>query len=83
MASHYVAKHSPVGEDKSGSKARLLLVNMRAQIDRFVRSEKVTLFSKALMANDFKWGLIEGGIDRSKADEMTEWLLQEVSRHRK
>ena len=83
LAAHYLATRPSAGEDRTGSKTRLLLLNMRAQVERFTRSEKVTFFSKALMANDFKWGLIEGGVDRAKADEMTEWLLQEVSRHRK
>lgn len=82
LATYYVATSSSLQLDRTESKSRLLLLNMRAQVERFTRAERVTFFSKALMANEFKWGLIEGGVERSRADEMTEWLLQEVSNFR-
>ena len=82
LALYYAESRRPAEGDRTGSKVRLLLLNMRGQIERFTRAEKVTFIGKALMANEFKWGLIEAGVDRAKVEELTEWLLQEVGRRR-
>jgi hypothetical protein len=55
---------------------------MRAQIERFAQAERVTFIGKALLANEFKWGLIEAGVDSNTVDELTEWLLQQISQRR-
>ena len=82
LASQYATGMGAAAADRTGSKQRLLTLSMRAQVERFAHAERVTFIGKALLANEFKWGLIEAGVDRTKVDELTEWLLQEVSQRR-
>ena len=82
LASYYAKGRGAAETDRTGSKQRLLTTSMRAQIERFARAERVTFIGKALLANEFKWGLIEAGVDSNTVDELTEWLLQQISQRR-
>lgn len=80
LAVHCAEALAAAAADRSGSKARLMQLSMQAQVKRFVTAEKLHFFSKAAMANEFRWGLADRGVERAKVHELTEWLLLEVSR---
>ena len=45
------------------------------QVDRDVRPLRLGIFRRAKLANTFKWRLLDKGVDRDLADEMTRMLL--------
>ena len=45
------------------------------QVDREVRPLRLGMFRRAKLANTFKWRLLDKGVDRSLADELTRMLL--------
>ena len=50
-----------------------------ARADREVRPLRLNLYKKAKFANSFKWRLLENGVDKKIADEMTQRLLVYLS----
>jgi hypothetical protein len=46
-----------------------------AQVDRDVRPLRLGVFRRAKLANTFKWRLLDQGVDRALADELTRMLL--------
>jgi hypothetical protein len=45
------------------------------QVDREVRPLRLGVFRRAKLANTFKWRLLDKGVDRDLADELTRMLL--------
>ena len=45
------------------------------QVDREVRPMRLGVFRRAKLANTFKWRLLDKGVDRNLADELTRMLL--------
>jgi len=50
--------------------------------DREVRSLRLNFYKKAKFANSFKWRLIENGVARDVADEVTQSLVLHLSQNR-
>lgn len=50
------------------------------RVAREVGSLKLNLFKRAKLLNSFKWRLLERGVDRNTADQLTELVLQQLSR---
>jgi hypothetical protein len=50
-----------------------------AQVDRDVRPLRFGMFRRAKLANTFKWKLLDNGVDRDFADELTRMLLLRLS----
>src|SRR5579862_8708648 len=50
--------------------------------DREVRSLRLNFYKKAKFANSFKWRLIENGVARQTADEITQSLVLHLSQDR-
>lgn len=46
-----------------------------AQVDREVRPLRLGVFRRAKLANTFKWRLLDKGLDRDLANELTRMLL--------
>jgi Flp pilus assembly protein TadD len=60
--------------------------NGRSDLQKFLQrvareagSLKLNLFKRAKLLNSFKWRLLERGVDRSTADELTELVLLQLS----
>jgi len=49
------------------------------RVDREARPLKLNLFKRAKLANSFKWRLLEKGVERDIADELTHALLLRLS----
>ena len=45
------------------------------QVEREVRPLRLGMFRRAKLANTFKWRLLDKGVDRNLADELTRMLL--------
>ena len=45
------------------------------QVDREVRPLRLGVFRRAKLANTFKWRLLDKGVDRDLANELTRMLL--------
>ena len=52
-----------------------VIAQLLQRADGKVRSLRLTLFKKAKFANSFKWRLIENGVARETADELTQSLV--------
>ena len=48
---------------------------LMTQVDREVRPLRLGVFRRAKLANTFKWKLLDQGVDRGLADELTRMLL--------
>jgi hypothetical protein len=48
-------------------------------VDRDVRPLRLGIFRRAKLANTFKWRLLDQGVDRGVADELTRMLLLKLT----
>src|SRR5215467_5057536 len=60
--------------DSSG-RVQKVLQRFLQRVDRETRALELNLFKRAKLANSFKWRLLEKGIDREIADELTQALI--------
>jgi hypothetical protein len=49
------------------------------RVDQEVRPLQLNMLQRAKLANNFKWGLIEKGIERKAADDLTRALVMHLS----
>jgi tetratricopeptide (TPR) repeat protein len=55
------------------------LKELFARADREVRGMPLNVYKKAKFANSFKWRLLENGVDKESADEVTQRLVMHLS----
>lgn len=60
---------------KHGDELRLIL----QRADREVRGLRLNFYKKAKFANSFKWRLLENGVEKALADEVTQTLVLHLS----
>src|SRR5271156_1368036 len=60
---------------KHGDELRLIL----QRADREVRGLRLNFYKKAKFANSFKWRLLENGVEKTLADEVTQTLVLHLS----
>jgi tetratricopeptide (TPR) repeat protein len=67
--------------DKESATKRLdsVLPEILQRAEREVRSLKLNFYKKAKFANSFKWRLLENGVEKALADEITQTLVLHVS----
>ena len=63
---------------KQGDELRLIL----ERADREVRGLRLNFYKKAKIANSFKWRLLENGVEKTLADEVTQTLVLHLSGNR-
>src|ERR1700681_124313 len=56
-----------------------LLQDLLERADREVRTLGLNFYKKAKFANSFKWRLLENGVEKSVADEVTQRLLMHLA----
>lgn len=54
------------------------LARFRERVVREVRPLRLNLFKRARLLNSFKWRLLEHGVDRAVADELTQTLILQI-----
>lgn len=52
---------------------------LMTQVDRDVRPLRLGIFRRAKLANTFKWRLLDQGVDRGLADELTRMVLLKLT----
>jgi tetratricopeptide (TPR) repeat protein len=57
------------------------LQEILAQTDHGLRAENLNFYKRAKLANSFKWRLIESGVERATADEVTQELVLSLSQY--
>ena len=70
-ASKSTAKRNP---KKNPDQAKVIEAFLM-QVDRDVRPLRLGIFRRAKLANTFKWRLLDKGVDRDLANELTRMLL--------
>jgi tetratricopeptide (TPR) repeat protein len=63
-------------------KSSSALAELLRTAERAVRGLRLNFYKKAKFANSFKWRLIENGIERQVADELTQTLIVHLSQAR-
>ncbi len=78
----FFAERMPVdtqkNEKKFATKTRELLTKLGLRINQFKASNKLNFYTKAKLANSFKWTLKDAGYDAKYVDDLTEWLVKQL-----
>jgi tetratricopeptide (TPR) repeat protein len=67
------------GKRSALSERNAVLQEILQGADREVRSLRLNFYKKAKFANSFKWRLLENGVEKAMADELTQRLVLHVS----
>jgi tetratricopeptide (TPR) repeat protein len=67
------------GKQSASIKPNDVLQEILRQADREVRDLRLNFYKKAKFANSFKWRLLENGVDKAMADELTQRLVVHLS----
>lgn len=66
------------GEKKFAVKTSEILKKLSLRLNQFKSANKLNFYSKAKLANSFKWTLKDAGYDPKYIDDMTEWLVKQL-----
>jgi len=67
------------GENSTARERDSALQEVLQRADREVRGLRLNVYKKAKFANSFKWRLLENGVERDLADEITQRLVLHLS----
>jgi tetratricopeptide (TPR) repeat protein len=79
LADQYVGSSTSV-KKKAHTNQLAVMQEILRRADHEVRPVRLNLYKKAKFANSFKWRLLEKGIDKKIADEVTQALVMHLSR---
>lgn len=65
-------------EKKFAAKTSDLLSKLSLRLSQFKSSSKLNFYTKAQLANSFKWTLKDAGYDAKYIDDLTEWLVKQL-----
>ena len=78
----FFIQRMPLDSDKSSkkfaAKTQDILSKMELQIIQFKSKFKLNIYTKAKLANRFKWTLKDAGFNMAYVDELTEWLVKRL-----
>lgn len=81
------AEDDKPGRPKKAEKAQRAQDRSRVsalrQADEFARTHPLNVYTKARLANRFKWGLIEAGYPKAQVDELSVELASTMARARR
>jgi tetratricopeptide (TPR) repeat protein len=66
---------APLGNQSAPRKQGAEVHEILQRVDREVRSLRLNFYKKAKFANSFKWRLLENGVEKTLADEVTQRLI--------
>src|ERR1700674_1711779 len=67
------------GKQSASSGPDDVLHEVLQRVDREVRNLRLNFYKKAKIANSFKWRLLENGVEKALADEVTQRLVLHLS----
>ena len=70
-----LAYRKPGAPAPNGKELNKLLQKFLQQVDREARPLRLNIFKRAIIANSFKWRLLEKGVEREVVDELTQALV--------
>ena len=65
-------------EKKFDAKTSELLGRLSLRLSQFKSSNRLNFYTKAKLANSFKWTLKDSGYDSKYVDDLTEWLVKQL-----
>lgn len=74
-----VPANERINEKKFSAKIEKILRQMSDQIVRFKVNNKLNAYKKAQLGNSFKWALKDAGFAAEQIDQLTKWLMLQVS----
>jgi hypothetical protein len=74
-----IPRNQQIEEKKIAAKAQKTLGQMADQVARFKLQNKLNTYKKARLGNAFKWALRDAGLDPSQVDQLTKWLMLQIS----
>lgn len=75
----YLPIESGLSEKAFTEKVTKALSKAAVHIAVFKRENKLNIYKKAQIGNSFKWTLREAGLDPDYIDQLTKWLMLEIS----
>jgi tetratricopeptide (TPR) repeat protein len=70
------------GEQSASNDSGDALQEILHRVDREVRSLRLNFYKKAKLANSFKWKLLENGVEKTLAEEVTQTLVLHLAGNR-
>jgi len=81
LATFFMAR-MPVDTQKSEKKFAVktseLLGKLSLRVNQFKASNRLNFYTKAKLANSFKWSLKDAGYEAKYVDDLTEWLVKQI-----
>ncbi len=78
----FFMERMPVGtqknEKKFAAKTSELLGKLSLRLNQFKVANKLNFYTKAQLANSFKWTLKDAGYETNYVDDLTEWLVKQL-----
>ena len=68
-----------IEEEKFAAKTQKILAQMARQVTQFKAQNKLNTYKKAQLGNAFKWTLKDAGFEGAYIDQLTKWLMLQVS----
>jgi tetratricopeptide (TPR) repeat protein len=79
FAPRQVMTSTTPGKQSASSGPDDVLQEILQRVDREVRNLRLNFYKKAKIANSFKWRLLENGVEKAIADEVTQRLVLHLS----
>ncbi|MEI6732677.1 MAG: hypothetical protein WCK94_01840 [Comamonadaceae bacterium] len=78
----FFMERMPVGTQKNEKKFAVktseLLSKLSLRLNQFKGANKLNFYTKAQLANNFKWTLKDAGYEPNYVDDLTEWLVKQL-----
>jgi len=78
----FFMERMPVGtqknEKKFAARTSELLSKLSLRLNQFRAANKLNFYTKAQLANSFKWTLKDAGYETGYVDDLTEWLVKQL-----
>ncbi len=65
-------------EKKFATRTSELLNKLTLRLNQFKSTNKLNFYTKAKLANSFKWTLKDAGYESKYVDDLTEWLVKQL-----
>lgn len=74
-----IPRNQQIEEKQIIAKTQKTLGQMADQLTRFKLQNKLNTYKKAQLGNAFKWALKDAGLAPSQVEQLTKWLMLQMS----
>lgn len=80
---HFYATQLPpqakaLNDKKFAARTQTAMRQLTAKIVAFKTTQRLNVYTKAKVGNEFKWTLLDAGYDAVYVDHLTEWLVAQL-----